>query len=391
MPSQLYKRSLKIDLPKRQSAFLWGARKTGKSTYLKQRFPNALYYDLLHSELALRFMKAPHEFREEILALDPLQVGTLIIIDEVQKVPSLMNEIHWLIENTPFQFILCGSSARKLKRIGANLLGGRAWKYSFFPLTYIEIDDFDLLRIFTHGTIPSHYQAISIQKSLKAYIEDYLTFEIQAEGLVRNLPAFARFLESIRFSHGEMVNFSNIARECSIDPKTVKEYFQILVDTLLGYFIYPYRKKIKREIISDTPKFYLFDVGVANKILKQTVTDLKGIEAGRSLEHYIFLELIAYKHLNDRDFEISYWRTKTGIEVDFILGSANVIIEVKIMDHIHKNDLKGLYAFMEEHRSSSNYLVSLVPRARKIESEYGTIEILPLRTFLDRLWNNQII
>lgn len=390
MLSQHYKRYLNINLPAHQSAFLWGARKTGKSTYLKNRYPNAIYYDLLQSDLAFRLMRSPHEFREEILALDPKD-GTIIIVDEVQKIPALMDEIHWLIENTSFQFILCGSSARKLKRQGANLLGGRAWKYSFFPLTYSEITDFDLLRVFSHGTLPSHYHAVSIQKTLQAYVEDYLTWEIQAEGLVRNLPAFARFLESLRFCHGEMVNYSNIGRECSIDPKTVKEYFQILIETLLGYFIYPYRKKIKREIISDTPRFYLFDVGVANKIKQQTIKDLKGIEAGRSLEHYIFLELIAYKHLNDRDFDITYWRTKAGVEVDFVLGAGEVTIEVKIADHIDKNDVKGLSAFMEEHHSQKNFVVALVPRARKMEIESGSIDILPVEAFLEQLWAGKII
>lgn len=252
-----YPRYLKIDLPPKQSAFLWGARKTGKSTFLKACFPEAPYYDLLQSDLHLRLMTAPHVFREEVLALDSKSTP-LIIVDEVQKIPALLDEIHWLIENTSFQFILCGSSARKLKREGANLLGGRAWKYHFFPLVFPEIVDFDLLKVFNHGTLPSHYNASAIKRSLRAYIEDYLTMEIQAEGLVRNLPAFARFLESLRFSLGEMIKYSNIASECGIDAKTVKEYFTILVDTLLGYFIYPYHKRVNREIISATPEILSF-------------------------------------------------------------------------------------------------------------------------------------
>lgn len=386
-----YTRYLKMDLPKQQSAFLWGARKTGKSTFLRETFPNAPYYDLLQSDLHFRLMTSPHTFREEILALDKKTTGSIIIVDEVQKIPALLDEIHWLIENSPFQFILCGSSARKLKRQGANLLGGRAWKYHFFPLVFPEITDFDLLKIFNQGTLPSHYHSPSIKKALTAYIEDYLAMEIQAEGLVRNLPAFARFIESLRFCHGEMIKYSNIASECGVDGKTVKEYFNILVDTLLGYFIYPYHKRVSREIISDTPKFYLFDVGVANRIKRQTIVDLKGKEAGRSLEHYVLLEIMAYKYLHDKDFDISYWRTKSGLEVDFVLGEGAVTIEVKIMDHIEKADLKGLQAFMQEHHSTQNYLVSLVPRARKVENEHGTIEILPLTTFLARLWSHQVI
>lgn len=386
-----YQRYLKIDLPPKQSAFLWGARKTGKSTYLKEFFSEAVYYDLLNSEIFYKFLTSPHILREEILALDLKRTGSLIIIDEVQKIPDLLNEIHWLIENTDFQFILCGSSARKLKRLGSNLLGGRAWKYHFFPLIFPEITDFDLLRIFTHGTIPAHYHSANIRKSLRAYIEDYLTLEIQNEGLVRNLPAFSRFLESIRFCHGELLNYSNIARDCGIDAKTVKEYFTILVDTLIGYFVYPYNKRIKRDLILQTPKFYLFDVGVANYIKKQNIIDLKGIEAGQSLEHYVFLELTAYKILHDKDFNITFWRTKQGLEVDFILGDAQIAIEVKIMDHVKNDDTKGLRAFMEEHSTKANYIISLVPRARKITTQMGDIDVLPLKDFLVRLWNNEII
>ncbi|MBS0286666.1 MAG: ATP-binding protein [Proteobacteria bacterium] len=386
-----YARYLKIELPAKQSAFLWGARKTGKSTYLKETFPQAVYYDFLHSEVLFKFLTTPHIFREEILALDPNQSGKLIIVDEVQKLPEILNEIHWLIENTDFQFILCGSSARKLRRLGSNLLGGRAWKYHFFPLIFPEITDFDLLRIFTHGTIPAHYHSANIRKALKAYIEDYLTLEIQAEGLVRNLPAFSRFLESIRFSHGELLNYTNMARDCGIDAKTVKEYFTILVDTLVGYYLYPYHKKVKRDLISHTPKFYLFDVGVANYIKQKNITDLKGIEAGQSLEHYIFLEITAYKTLKDKNFDITFWRTKTGYEVDFILGDAQVAIEVKIMDNIQKADTKGLQAFMQEHTATTNYIVSLVSRERKMTTANGDIHVLPVKTFLSRLWNDEII
>lgn len=386
-----YKRYLKIDLPPNQSAFLWGARKTGKSTFLKKAFPQAPYYDLLLSDTAFRFITNPHVFREEVLALDTTEVGSLIIVDEVQKVPALLDEIHWLIENSDFQFILCGSSARKLKKEGVNMLGGRAWKYHFFPLVYPEFPEFDLLRIFQNGCIPAHYHSSAIRKSLKAYIEDYLTLEIQAEGLVRNLPSFARFLESLRFSHGEMINFSNIARECGIDAKTVKAYFHILIDTLIGYFIYPYRKRVNRQIITDTPKFYLFDVGVANMLMRQHIEDLKGAEAGKALEHYVLMELMAYKHFYDKDFDITYWRTKDGIEVDFVLGDAEVAIEVKIMDKIQKTDLKPLYTFISEYAPRKSYVVSLVPKARKAVENDLEITILPIQMFLEQLWGHQII
>ncbi len=387
----IFKRLLKIDLPKGQSAFLWGARKTGKSTYLHAHFPDSTTYHLLKSDVYLKFLKAPHLLREEILALPEEKLKVPILVDEVQKVPALLDEIHWLLENTQAQFILCGSSARKLKKEGANLLGGRAWRYTFFPLVFPEIPDFDLLRALNTGLIPSHYLSTEPRRSLKAYITDYLVHEIQAEGLTRNLPAFARFLDSLPFGHGTLINYQNIARECGIDSKTIKEYYQILVDTLLGYFIYPYRIKRKREIITDTPKFYLFDVGVINFLARRNISTLKGSQAGEAFEHYIFMEIMAYRGIYDLDFEITFWRTKTGLEVDFVLDNS-VAIEVKISDTIPTTELKGLSAFCEEHKPEKAYVVALVPRARKVKLSTGSeILILPWKMFLELLWGKKII
>ncbi len=384
-----YRRYLTIDLPKRQSAFLLGARKTGKSTYLKHSFPQAIYYDLLQSDLFLNLSRAPHILREELQA-SKSNAG-LVIVDEVQKVPALLDEIHWLIENTGFQFILCGSSARKLKRSGVDMLGGRAWKYNFFPLVYPELPNFDLLKIFNRGTLPAHYDSPSVSRSLKAYMEDYLTLEIQSEGLVRNLPAFARFMDALRFSNGQMINFSSIARDAQIDGKTVREYFNILEDTLLGYMIYPYKKQVGRQIISEMPKFYLFDVGVANYVQKQKISDLRGTAAGKSLEQYLLQELIAYRSLNEKDFEINYWRTKTGLEVDFVLDGGTIAIEVTIADRIDTNDYRGLLAFCQEHKPKAAYIVSLVPRPRRINSESIPIDVVPVQSFLEMLWNHKVI
>ena len=215
---------MKIKLPKGQSAFLWGARKTGKSFYLKHHFPRSIYYDLLETDLYFRLLKDPHLFREEILALDKKALSQPIIVDEIQKIPILLNEVHWLIENSSAYFILCGSSARKLKSEGVNLLGGRAWRYEFFPLAYPEIKDFDLLHALNFGLIPSHYHARNWSKTVKSYVNDYLKEEIKAEGLVRNLTAFAQFLDIAAFSNGETLNYANIARDCAVDAKTIKEY-----------------------------------------------------------------------------------------------------------------------------------------------------------------------
>lgn len=386
-----YFRILKLDLPPGQSIFLWGARKTGKSTYLKTHFPGAVYYDFLKSDIYLKFQKSPFLLREEILALPESALNSPIILDEVQKIPMLLNEVHWLIENTRAQFILCGSSTKNLKKTGVNLLAGRAWKYVLYPLVYPEITDFDLLRVLNAGTIPSHYQSSHYKKSLKAYVEDYLTQEIQLEGMVRNLPAFARFLDSISFSNGEMTNYQNIARDCSIDAKTVKSYYQILIDTLIGYYVYPYKKKVKRDIILAVPKFYFFDIGVFNSLAKRELHTLKDSAAGRSFEHFIFLELLAYKAYHELTYDIYYWRTKTGLEVDFILDGADIAIEVKVSDNVSKQDLAGILAFSEEHLDKTCYVVCLAPRDRLLSHEGCNIHLLNYQSFLQKLWSGNIV
>ncbi len=381
-------------LPNAQGAFLWGARKTGKSTYLKHTFPEATYIDLLHTDLYLRYLKRPALLREEILGLDSNKNSQTIIIDEIQKIPALLDEVHWLMENTPHTYILCGSSARKLRRQGINLLGGRAWKYGFFPLVYPELPHFDLKSIFNNGLLPSHYCKSQAKRSLKAYLEDYIKLEIQEEGLVRNLPAFARFMDALSFSLGEMVNYTSIAREVGIDAKTVREYYHILEDTLLGYFVLPYKKHVARAIISETPKFYLFDVGVANNLKKVTIEAIKGAEASKALENYVMTELTAYKGLNDRAFEITYWRTKSGLEVDFVLENETgeiIALEVKLSSQIDRRDVKGLMAFCEEHNPKAAYVVSIEPRVRKIQLGDQVVSILPIERFLEKLWQGDII
>lgn len=388
----MYKRILELIFPKGKSIFLWGARQTGKSTYLRKHFPSSIYYDLLKSDLLFRLEKEPFILREEILACSDEQLQYPIIIDEVQKIPHLLNEVHWLIENKEVHFILCGSSARQLKRMGTNLLGGRAIRYHFFPLVYPEISDFHLLTALNNGLIPTHYQSNHINLLLESYVKDYLNEEIRAEGLVRNLPSFARFLDSMAFSNGQLTNYLNISRDCGVSAKTVESYYQILEDTLLGYFIPPYHKKIKRDIISKTPKFYLFDVGLVNYLCKRTVAELRGDIAGQAFEHYILMELIAYRELRKKRYEISYWRTKTGLEVDFILGKGDLAIEVKISRTVHKQELKGLIAFMEEHAPGRAIVVSQDDKKRVIElNNKRFIEIMPWKVFLEALWADELI
>jgi predicted AAA+ superfamily ATPase len=384
------KRVLELKLPKNQSAFLWGARKTGKSTYLVEHFPHSIYYDLLKTDEFTRLLAAPHLLREELLAASSEQLKYPVIIDEIQKIPILLNEIHWLIENKKIGFVLCGSSARKLKRGAANLLGGRAWKFNFYPLVYKEIQNFDLLRAMNHGLLPAHYLSEYPERMLRAYISDYITEEIQAEGLVRNLPKFARFIDLVGFSHGEMLNYANIARDCAIDAKTIKEYYQILVDTLIGYFIYPYNKKSKRELIHTVPKFYLFDIGVANYLSKTKIEILKGDKAGAAFEHFILMEIIAYQGLHEIDDSIYYWRSKSGLEVDFVINDGSTAIEVKLSASPDLSDLKGLRAFCEDYQPKHALVVCSAPRKRQLTKINGTtIEIVPWQDFLEDLWNKK--
>jgi predicted AAA+ superfamily ATPase len=378
---------LNIDLPEQQSAFLWGPRKTGKSTYLKRKFPGSLVYDFLKTDLFLEFSKRPSLLREQLLAKDPKLLNYPIILDEVQKVPQLLDEVHWLMENYGLRFILCGSSARKLKGGKANLLGGRAWRYEMFPFVTAEIDELNLLKALNRGLIPVHYLQDTYVKSLRAYTQDYLKEEVFDEGLTRNIPAFSRFFDSMGFSHGELTNFSNIARDCGVDSKTVKEYYQILKDTLLGEFVEPFKRRQNRQVISRTSKFYLFDVGVAGAITKRRVEQERGVEFGKALEHFILMELRAYNSYFEVDYDINFWRTKSGLEVDFVLGGGEVAVEVKGSRRVENKDLRPLNAFIETYSPRK----ALVVCNENEERIVGNLRILPWQKFLQDLWNGRII
>lgn len=384
---KIINRILNINLPENQSAFLWGPRKTGKTTYLKENFPQSIHYDFLQTDLFLEFSKRPSLLREQLLAKHDKVLKHPVILDEVQKIPQILDEVHWLIENRGLRFILCGSSARKLKRGKANLLGGRAWRYEMYPLVSIEIERLDLLKTLNNGMIPAHYLQKDSKKSLRAYTRDYLKEEVFAEGLTRNIPAFSRFFDAMGYSHGELTNYSNIARECAVDSKTVKEYFQILVDTLLGNMVEPFKKRKSRQTISKASKFYLFDVGVAGAITKRHIAEEKGVLFGKAFEHFMLMEISAYNAYKELDFEINFWRTKSGLEVDFILGGGEVAIEVKSTSRVDKRDLHALTAFKEELTPREAFVVC----NEKEERISSQIRIMPWRTFLRNLWEGKII
>ena len=383
--SVLYNRACSISLPRGQSAFLWGARQTGKSTLLKHQFANSISFDLLNAGTMLRFLSAPNALGQELSLFGAIAHTEPIIIDEIQKIPSLLDEVHRLIESEDMSFILCGSSARKLRREDVNLLGGRACKFTLHPLTWSEVPNFNLLTAMSTGLLPGFYGKKFARRSLRAYIEDYLTQEVFSEALVRNTASFSRFFDALPFYHGSRLNFSSIARDCAVDAKTVRAYFDILVDTLVGYLVFPHAKKASRRTISSAPKFYLFDIGVANYILGNTISNTYGSNFGSSFEHFIFLELIAASSYQEWDTNIRYWRTSSGLEVDFVLDNGAVAIDVK--SRVRARDLRAIKAFNDEFRPRRSIVVTAEPVNRKVDG----IEVLNYEYFLDQLNQGRLL
>jgi len=308
------------------------------------------------------------------------------VIDEVQMVPDILNEVHWLIENKNVSFILTGSSPRKLRRSHANLLGGRAWRYTMAPLCYNEIDHFDIEKVIYSGLLPPHLLSQEPLQELRAYIADYLKEEIAAEAVVQNIPAFSEFLRIAAITNGELLNYTNVARETGVSAKVVRNYFQILEDTLLGYRLQAWRKTKNRRMIK-TEKFYLFDVGVSNYLSQRKPAFLTP-EFGKSFEHFILMELKAYQAYKNPELMLHYWRTSTGLEVDFILGDMEVAIEVKSSKRVHEMDCKSLLDLAEEHKVKRLLLISFESEPKIIND---TIECLPWDLFLKRLWAGNII
>ena len=366
-----------------ESIFFWGARQTGKSTLLKTLFPQALWFDLLISSEYKRLSQTPDILRETVLA--SLNVSP-VIIDEIQRIPTLLNEVHWLISNHGVRFILSGSSPRKILRAEANLLGGRALRYELYPLISVEVPDFDLLRALNHGLLPRHYNAANPAKLISAYIGSYLRDEIVAEARIRNVGIFARFLEVAALTNGEMVNYTNIATDCGVSATTVRDYFQILEDTLLGRFLPSFQKKPKRRVIM-APKFYLFDVGIANYLLHRGKIKQGSELFGKAFEHFIYQEIYAHSRYSAKEYPIYYWRTTSQLEIDFVLGEHEVAIEVKATEQANHRHLKGLKAFAEEYQVKKLILISNDPMPRLVEN----ILILPWKVFLERLWAEEII
>jgi predicted AAA+ superfamily ATPase len=361
---------------KSKSLFLFGPRQTGKTSLIRETLGKFRVYDLLDNDIYLTLSREPKRLRQE---LQPKE--KIIIIDEIQKLPFLLDEVHRIIEKYGVHFLLTGSSARKLRRGGVNLLGGRARSKHLHPFVFPELKKrFSLLKALNRGLIPSIYFSDSPDEDLKAYANDYLKEEIAAEGLTRNVPAFSRFLQVAALCNGLMINYTNISNDAQVPSSTVQEYFQILRDTLIGFDLPAWKKSRRRKPIS-TSKFYFFDVGVVRYL--QNCSQLKkgAPEFGAAFETYLAHELKAfldYKNMGN----LYYWRSKSGYEVDFIINDSTAI-EVKAKTNISPRDLRGIMALKEEKKLANYLVVSLEKRPRIISG----VHILPLEDFLIQLWD----
>jgi predicted AAA+ superfamily ATPase len=353
---------------------------------LKATYPDAIWIDLLKAEEYRRYLQNPELLRAELaVSTSARQVGQAVqvVIDEIQKVPQLLDEAHWLHENRGIHFALCGSSARKVKGGQANLLGGRAVRYELHGLTAREVGrDFALDRMLNHGYLPRMYESDRPQRLLNAYVADYLKEEIAAEGLVRNLPVFSAFLNTAVFSDTELVNFSTIARDCGVSSPAIKGYFQILEDTLLGRWLPAYTKRPKRRVIS-APKFYFADVGIVNHLARRGGLQPGAELYGKAFENWVFHELSAYNAYTEAFATLSYWRLASGIEVDFIVDDMRLAIEAKATAKITADHLKGLRHLVQDHpQVKQRILVCLEPKGHRTEDG---ILILPAADFCERL------
>lgn len=381
----MFKRALNLPSAGTTTFFLWGPRQTGKTTLLRGKYPEALWVDLLKADEFRRYLQNPELLREALAARDPIRQ---VVIDEVQKVPQLLDEVHWLHENRGIRFALCGSSARKVKRGQANLLGGRALRYELHGLTTGEIGgDFDLNRLLNHGYLPSIYQSENPRSLLNSYVADYLKEEVAAEGLVRNLPVYSEFLNMAALADTELVNFSTIARDCGVSSHTIKGYFQILEDTLLGRWLPAYTRRPKRRVIA-APKFYFGDVGVVNHLARRG--DLQpGAELyGKAFENWVFHELCARNSYSNAFAKLAYWRLPSGIEVDFIVNDMQLAIEAKAAAKVTQDHLKGLREVARDHRGIKQRIIVCLERTSR-RTEDG-IWILPANEFSVRLSNGDL-
>jgi predicted AAA+ superfamily ATPase len=371
----MYKRALDIKSAlKEKSHFLLGPRATGKSSLVHEQLKNAQVFDLLDSDIYDRFLRRPKSLSEEI-------ENDLVVIDEIQKLPRLLDEVHRLIETKKIKFILTGSSARKLKNGGANLLAGRARSLQMHPLAMKEITDFDLLKYVTVGGLPLIYQSKKPELELKEYVQTYLKEEIQAEALVRNIDHFARFMDSFGALSGEELNYQKIASDAGVPVRTVASYVEVLKDTLVAFELTPFTKTLKRKSVSKS-KIFMFDVGIANFMKGITSLTTKSEAFGNAFEHFCLQEMRTAISYRNKSLNMNYWRSTSGdFEVDCILGK-EMAIEIKSSEKFQEKYLKGLKAFKEEGLVKRHILISRDPVKRVVDG----IEVIPYDQFFKEFW-----
>jgi len=370
-----------LDLRKeleKKSCFLFGPRQTGKSWLIRHSLKNCRTYNLLDSETYLTLGRSPQRLREEASPKE-----RIVVIDEIQKLPGLLDEIHRLIEEGKIHFLLTGSGARKLRRGGVNLLGGRARTKYLHPFSYAELkENFDLTKALNHGLLPPIYFSGEPEEDLKAYVGTYLKEEVAAEGFTRNIPAFSRFLEVASLCNSRLINYAKISNDAQVARSTVQEYFSILKDSLLAWEVPAWRKSRKRKPIT-TSKLYFFDPGVVRFLQNRNPVKKGSPEFGEALETYFFHELKTFAHYQSAG-EIAYWRSVSGYEVDFILADS-LAVEVKASRNVGPQDLVGLRALQEERAVKHYVVVSLEERRRTVNQ----IRIFPWKEFLEDLWSGK--
>jgi predicted AAA+ superfamily ATPase len=375
-----FKRVLNLpNLLKNKSFFLFGPRATGKTSLFNAQLGNAKVFDLLDAEVYNQLLRRP-KIIEEALRGDAGE--QIVVIDEVQKLPAVLDEVHRILSKHPVRFLLTGSSARKLRHGGANLLAGRAWQAELFALCSQEIPNFDLMTYLNTGGLPAIYGNPLAHEELRGYVGTYLKEEIQAEALTRNLPAFAAFLDAMALCNGHEINFESLASDCGVSPMTLKNYISILDDTLIGFSLPGFTKTRKRKAISRA-KYYLFDIGLVNHIASRGEILPKSELFGRAFEHFLLLEIRAWNSYRRHYKHLSYWRSTSQFEVDCIIGD-ELAVEVKATDLVQDRHLKGLRALKEEGLIKEYCVVSCDQNKRVTEDG---ITIYPWREFLSRLWS----
>lgn len=377
----MYPRSLHLhDLIKQKSLFLLGPRQTGKSTLLRHVFPESRYVDLLEADTFRELSTFPETLRQRVQANEKL-----VIIDEIQKLPSLLDEVQLMIDrNKDLRFILTGSSERKLRRGGANLLGGRALFLHLHPLISAELGQDRILDRCNWGSLPSILDSLTPKRDLDAYVGTYLKEEIQAESLTRSIENFSRVLNFASHLNAQQINYTKVGNDAQVPPRTVRDYFQIFQDTMIAHLLPPYAKTQIRKAVA-TEKMYFFDLGVARNLARKGEIEAGSTDYGAALEHLVFLEILAYKDYTFRDSELCYWRSQSQLEVDFVIDGI-IGIEVKASARVHTNDLKGLKALSEEGGLKRKIVICSEPEPRQIDD----FEIMPISKFLKDLWRGQI-